>query len=373
MKKDTSRFLKRHVLTKAFKRYFILAFALWVTVSLFAVITSNVFLNSLSDYYIANPDIYREYREVQEVYIAPDGGNSEPKEFYVVTEKDTISVDIPDYAILDINTFRGCMQLIRIDFPAATKEINPDWFNKPDLPKLAEINVHPSNKHYSTKNGILYNKDKTKLIFFPWSHELYEGSNRETEYTLPSSVKVIGKGAFRDNSFLEAIIFNSTLKTIEERAFYNCKKLEDITLPSSLEKVDKGAFAECKNIESVQISINSKFTEIAESAFMKCESLKVINIPNNVKNIGKWAFSGCSFLQVISLPSGIEVIDDFAFANCTRLGNLYISSTIQYIGRGAFQHSSAQLSFQQSKPSENWDKNWKHQLNNEPQWGVNFP
>lgn len=55
---------------------------------------------------------------------------------------------------------------------------------------LKYIFVDPANKFFSSDNNVLFNKNKTELI-------MYAKLKNEEEYTVPSTVKIIGKGAFR--------------------------------------------------------------------------------------------------------------------------------------------------------------------------------
>ena len=63
---------------------------------------------------------------------------------------------------------------------------------------LADINVSPDNVNYSSVDGVLFNKDKTELLKYP------QGKTAST-YTIPSSVKTIGGGAFYGCTSLKSI------------------------------------------------------------------------------------------------------------------------------------------------------------------------
>ena len=63
---------------------------------------------------------------------------------------------------------------------------------------LKYLSVDSKNKYFSSEDNVLFNKDKTKLIY-------YCNLNNKEEYTVPSSVKVIGKYAFRNLISLKAI------------------------------------------------------------------------------------------------------------------------------------------------------------------------
>ncbi len=74
-----------------------------------------------------------------------------------------------------------------INIPSTLKEIPGGVFE--DCTSLIAFNVDKSNNFYSAKNGVLFNKNKTKLVCFPQALV-----NRN--YTVPKGVKTIGESAF---------------------------------------------------------------------------------------------------------------------------------------------------------------------------------
>ena len=76
----------------------------------------------------------------------------------------------------------------------------------------ALINVDKDNKYFSSENGILFNKDKSKLIYYP-------NKKSEETYTIPNSVTTISPLAFRNNWSLKSIIIPDSVQSIAEGAF----------------------------------------------------------------------------------------------------------------------------------------------------------
>ena len=80
---------------------------------------------------------------------------------------------------------------------------------------LKEITVSLNNPVYSSLDGVLYSKDRTKLIRMP---RMYD----KEYFHIPDSVTSIG-----------------------ERAFYNCENLTEITIPDSVISIGDDAFDAC--------------------------------------------------------------------------------------------------------------------------------
>ena len=68
---------------------------------------------------------------------------------------------------------------------------------------------------------------------------------------LPSTLKVIGFGAFRAQKRLANIYFPEGLISIKDQAFSECSSLSNLVFPSTLQTIQQGAFEGCVNINSI--------------------------------------------------------------------------------------------------------------------------
>ncbi len=198
--------------------------------------------------------------------------------------------------------------------------------------RLTAITVDTANSHYKSINGILYNKEMTKLIFCPdgisGEVELPDGvaeigrfafhkCRGLTAIRLPESVKKIGMWTFSQCAGLTEFRIPDKTEIIEMSAFEHCTGLLSIVLPDSVRELGMGAFSGCRALKSVLIS--NKITELDTNTFCSCDSLESVNIPDGVKRIGTRAFSDCKSLKELILPKGIENIKFRAFAGCDSL------------------------------------------------------
>jgi len=88
--------------------------------------------------------------------------------------------------------------------------------------QLIAIIVHEQNMEFTSINGVLFNKNITKLISYP-------AGIIERIYFMPSSVTIIENRAFFGNHYLEQLIMNLNSRVnIREGAFGDCIKLRTV-------------------------------------------------------------------------------------------------------------------------------------------------
>lgn len=143
---------------------------------------------------------------------------------------------------------------------------------------LDKITVDKNNAHYfNDENGILFNKNKTELILYPSKHP-------QTSYSVPSSVKEIGSGAFLMAENLTEVFLPSTLITIGDWAFMYCHYLQKIDIPAGVNDICQGAFMGCIALKDFVIPYG--ITEIKDCTFMYCYGMESITIPDTVTSFG---------------------------------------------------------------------------------------
>ena len=176
--------------------------------------------------------------------------------------------------------------------------------------KLEGVWVSKNNPYYvSDENGVLFNKEKTKLVFAP---RTISGS-----YKVPDSVTTIGGWAFGGCENLTNLTLPSGLETIENHAFIACRKMSINGIPDSVRFIDKQAFSHCAALESV--TIPEGVTEIGELAFRGCTSLKSVKLPNSLKTINMGAFTKCTSLESMTIPRNVDTMKDDIFSDCSSL------------------------------------------------------
>ena len=222
--------------------------------------------------------------------------------------------------------FYDCSGLTSMDIPSSVTIIGTLVFDH--CTNLTEINVDANNTQYTSEDGILFNKEKTRLIKFP------EGKKDITEYVIPDGVTAIDSCAFRGCDNLTKIVIPSSVTTIGAFAFSGCSNLENIEIPSSVETLGNSAFSNCSKLKSIEIP--SLVKNLGESVFSGCTSLTNVTIPDTVTSMGQSLFKDCTSLTSITIPSNIKIIDASVFENCTSLASATIPNGVTSIGKNAF-------------------------------------
>lgn len=118
---------------------------------------------------------------------------------------------------------------------------------------FGKFTVEENNPSFTTVDGVLFNKDKTKLIAYP-------GHKTDQTYKIPDSVTEIANGAFASSAYLRKIDLGSNLKVIGIDAFRGCHFTE-VVIPESVTTINGCAFDDIKELN--KITVPSSVTSLA--------------------------------------------------------------------------------------------------------------
>ena len=181
------------------------------------------------------------------------------------------------------------------------------------------IYVSKENEYFSSKNGILYNKEGTEIVIYP-------PGRRDREFIIPNGVTSTGKGCFSTNKYLERIIVPSSVSRIGESAFSECS-INSISLPDNLESIEKDTFFDCSDLSDIKLPKNLR--RIEDGAFSGCK-IEGIDLPLSLISIGNNAFSNCTNLVSVTLPSSLRSIGGGVFSLCDNLRYINVSKDSEY-------------------------------------------
>lgn len=279
--------------------------------------------------------------------------------------------------------FDACSKVKEWKLPKSLKRIGPrafqsigvEEFNIPEnvesiaatfisSTKLARINVDLNNKYFKSLDGILFDKDSTKLIKYP--------ENRDgISYEVPNTVKTIDANAFISCKNLQEITIADSVEKIGDSAFY-ASSLQKIHLGGGITNINNKPFYLASNLTSINvITENDKYesengilfnkgktilikcppaimegeayeipntvVEIGPQSFYRSQIKNVI-IPSSVKKIDSESFYQCENLEEVNLPEGLERIEWRALYGCHKIKTIVVPSGVTFIGGEAFNN-----------------------------------
>ncbi len=301
--------------------------------------------------------------------------------FYCCTGLTSVTIG-NNVTTIDDYSFCGCTGLTSVIIPNSVTKLGQYAFD--GCIGLTSFTVSANNPNYSSKDGVLFNKNQTKLIEYP--------QGKSGSYTIPGSVTTIGGSAFSGCSELTSIIIPDSVTTISNDSFAWCRELTSVDIPDSVTEIGNSAFYCCTGLTSIHIpdsvttigpsaflgctgltsvDIGDSMTTIGWGAFLGCTGLTSIivgannpnysskdgvlfnkdqteliqyalgksgsyTIPDSVTEIGQYAFYGCTGLTSVDIPNSVTTIGEEAFSDCTGLTSVDIPDSVTAIGWGAF-------------------------------------
>ncbi len=292
-------------------------------------------------------------KEVKVTYHRNDKGEIEEYKGDIIIPE-TVEYLGETYSVTEIGqeAFEGSNNITSIQIPKTVTSVRnyhgDDLGPTPNF-KLISITVDENNPKYSSQDGVLFNKNKTELVWYP-------AGKKETKYSIPNSVKTIRRAAFAYSQKLTSVTIPNSVKTIQMGAFIWSKKLTSIKVSNSVTTIKEYAFYFCESLISIEVdkdnlnyssqdgvlfnkdktriiqypaekketkySIPNSVTTIEEGAFVYSQNLTSIKIPNSVTTIQEIAFGGCPNLTSVEIPNSVTTIGRAAFTECTSLTSI---------------------------------------------------
>ena len=220
-----------------------------------------------------------------------------------------------------------------ISLPASLQYVGEQSFLSSE--NIVSVTVADNNNYYSSLDGILYNKEKTELIYYP------KGKTDES-FTAPKTVKVIYDCAFYQSS-VKNVVLPEGLEKIGNSAFWSNKALESINFPSTLLDVGDNAFEYCSVLDG--IALPDGITHIGVSAFY---NTKYYDDRNNWTDYGNVLINNGWLLQMytdslvsttLTIAEGIKGLADnvFTYTNINQFTAISLPKSLKYVGESALQ------------------------------------
>ena len=178
---------------------------------------------------------------------------------------------------------------------------------------ISDITVSDNNKNYSSVDGVLYNKDKTELIYYP--------GGKCGECVIPKSVKYIHDLAFRDNDNITQVSVETgnNYYTVENGILFTKDKTKLVKYPCQL--------------ANTSYNVPDSVIDIGSWAFYGNGNISSINFTDSIKSIGECCFDNCNNIELTSIPRKIEYLGGYAFGGRLKLKTLIMPKTLSKFGR----------------------------------------
>lgn len=253
--------------------------------------------------------------------------------------KNLTSITFPDQTTtLRQYLLTGDSALTSIELPKSLSTIEAQIFE--NCTALTSISISAENTYFSTESGILYDKNKTTLKFYPANAPVI---------TLPQSLTLIGTYAFSDNKNISALSIPEGVISLGDYAFRD-SNINSINFPTTLTGFGNNLFNGCANLSTISVTqgnttfhsdnnciirtdscelvlgcknsiipTDNSVTSIAQYAFRNVSELKNIVIPDNITSIGTYAFDYCENLETLTLSNNLITIPTSMCRYCTKL------------------------------------------------------
>ncbi len=149
--------------------------------------------------------------------------------------------------------------------------------------------------------------------------QAFDGT-RLTSVSLPASLQVFGKYAFRNNTALTSITFHKDIQ---------------------IKEIPISAFEGCSNSRLTALEIPASVESIGMKAFYNCPISNLTYAGSSVKTLGDQAFYGFRFTE-LTLPEGLTTLDGRVFSGMSTLTKIVLPSTLSTLIN---ENSTSQIRF----------------------------
>ena len=209
------------------------------------------------------------------------------------------------------SVFENGNEITTLIIPSSVTTIDDGAFKMSS--KIENIQVHTANKAFIVINGVLYDKDMTRVI---------KATKHCIMKDIPSSIKVIDSWAYAYCRSAINVIVPYNVTKIGERAFAGCVDLSTIKFLNSQESLGKEVFYECKNLIRVELPKNLR--SIGYNTFYKCHRFREVKLPTSLEKIDELAFQGCVNIETIHMGSNLKFVHPEAFNGCSSLETIRV-------------------------------------------------
>lgn len=248
---------------------------------------------------------YFPYKEssVREINVSPDNTAYSAEDGILYNKNKTELIRVPyakaaaytELTLIDkvktirADAFNGIGKLTKITVGTGLESLE----NLPiDQKTLASIVVPAGNTVFSSKDGILYDYNKKRLIKIP-----YASAQKMTVLELLDSVEFISEGAVDGTDKITSIEIGKGLRSLDHVPFEQ-KTLKEINVSaqnSTYSSLNGDLYSRDKSL-------------LIQIPFVRATGLTVLDIVDDVHEIRSGALTGADRLKTINIGSGLESV-----------------------------------------------------------------
>lgn len=270
----------------------------------------------------------------------------------IIIEKLTISENV---LIIDNMAIANCIRLTEINLPNSLETINTKaFYNCSSLKTLTfgenvstfgvgafnecinleSINVSNSNEVYSSDNGILYNKDKTILIYYPVKITT-------TNVVFPVSVKTIARSALNGNLFIKSLDLTNITDIMPEN-FSGCAILQVIMFGKDIQYINDMILNDAVSLTTIIVDEDNKEYKTVDGILYTSDMSILIKYPSGKLD------------NTYIVPESVVAIKYNTFNECKNLLNVVLHKNIRYLETGAFNSLNTSVFTENETYLDSW-------------------
>lgn len=112
-----------------------------------------------------------------------------------------------------------------------------------DCPHLSDLTVAPENRRFYTADGVLFEKESKRLIYYPQN-------NQQKDYSAPEGTLLIGAYAFSNNKHILSVTLPASVNELGDCAFIGCENMRRLNIKSPTPPVLTGSLFGTEDVPS---------------------------------------------------------------------------------------------------------------------------
>ena len=207
------------------------------------------------------------------------------------------------------------------------------YFSLPDTIKRIGRNA------FSGTTWLTLITDNTAVI----GSYLIKYNGQQAEFRLPDGIRYIADGAFENNDSIRAFYTGNRLTVVPAYCFRNCINLRTVVLGKETAEIGAYAFADCASLQSVDFSAATHLNKVHYTAFDN--SYWRTYYPDDSIVINKIYYAYIGSNDTLHVPNSVTLVNPYAFYGNNSIRYVYIPESVVTIGECAFAESSLEKIF----------------------------